>query len=806
VPPAWRALRARAPAEAPSTAAGPRVHAVAILPFASEEEASQLGWSAAGLAELLAGALQESPAVRVVPPARVAQVLDDIGFASGNLDNHALVQLGGVLQVDRLVTGRVDPQGDRLQLAVSLHEVAADRTVPHQLPVLSGGAGELFVLTDRLGEELRKRLELAPVARPTTSTSPQAMRGYTEGLALLTRGDPKAAAVALTRAVTIDPGFGAAWLELSRANQRLGLDDQATRAAQRATAAAPADSRLASEARAQEALLRDRPEEAQRALAELVERYPNDLAARVALAEAYGGQGAYDRAMAVIEPVAERDPNDPRVWFLLGRFAFRAGDAHRAANTYLTRALLLQQERGDRAGQAEVLNALGVAYEHLGKMAEAVSQYRRAAELRQELGDQGGFAIATFNLGQVLTVRGEFADAEQALREALAIQEERRDRPRVAAVESGFGDLEEARGNYDAALERYKRALQLRGQLGDEANLAESHNNVGYVYFLLGDYENARVYLGRAFDLYEKHGNARGALLVLQSRGACELAQGEWREALATFQESLDRSRQLDLKAATAVAHGSLARLAYLEGRYGAALTGFGNARHIVDRLEDRRGQAEFALGEAETLIELGALEEAGRRLAEVETWRREGLSKEHEAQLFIVQGRLAVDRGDRAAARRSFSAGAETATASHSPPLALEARLEAASTTARPSATELRAALDQARALGHAALELAAAEELARAELAAGRSRQAEDELRTALQRVRDSGSWRRAFALRRLLAVAFEKRGAKSEAKEQRDEARAELMRIVQDVPERWRAGFQARAEAGGGRRSGA
>jgi tetratricopeptide (TPR) repeat protein len=796
LPVLWSALRP--PAAAPDgVPPAPRVHGVAILPFTGEAGAGQASGSAEGLAELLAGALQESPAVRVVPTARVAQVLDDLGFAGVELDGRALARLGRLLQADRVVTAKLRASGDKVQLAALLYEVTADQATPQSMPLLSGGAGELFALTDRLGEELRGRLELAaPVGKRAGATSVEAMRAYTEGLALLTRDEPKEAAVALNRAVAIDPAFAPAWLQLSRADERLGLDEEAVRAAQRAVASSAATGgRIAIEAKAQEASLRGEPEEAQRALADLVSRYPNDLDARVALAEAHGGQGDYEGGMAVLREVVERDPNDARAWFLLGRYAIRAGDAQIAANKYLAQALLLNNELKDRAGQAEVLNALGAAYERLGNIDEAVSQYRQAAEKREKLGDRSGLAITQHNLGRVLLARGDFAGAEREFTSALAIQQELRDRPRIANLENAFGGLEEERGNYAAALGRYKQALQLRGELGDEAALAESRNNVGYVYFLLGDYENARAYLDRAFELYEKHGNKRGALLVLQSRGACELAQGQWQEALATFHDSLERSRELELPAATAVAHGSLGRLAHLEGRYGAALASFADALKIVDELEDRRGQAEYALAEAETLLELGALDDAAKLLAQVGAWRKEGISRDQVSQLAILEGRLALARGDRAAARRAFAAGAAAATASQSPPLALEARLGTALTAARPSTTELRAALARAQELGHAALELAAAEELARAELAAGRSRPAEEALRTALQRVRAAGAWRRTYALRELLAAAYDRRSATSEAEAERGEARAELARIVQNVPPPRRASFEAR-----------
>ena len=256
------------------------------------------------------------------------------------------------MQIDRIVTARW-PCGE-LQLAVALHDVGTDRTVPHQLPVLTGGAGELFVLTDRVGAELRQRLELSPAGGRTTSASREAMQAYTEGLALLTRDDPKGAAPALTRAVTIDPGFGAAWLQLSRAQQR-----SASR-----PACAPLSAPRCGDGE-QQCLLRSAPRSAaarsteeHRALSELVTRYHNDSRRaarwrRLSAVRATRRMAGCDRR--------RRDPNPASCD--CSRFAFADGDEHLAANEYRTRALLLQNERGDRAGSRGGKSAR-VAYEN----------------------------------------------------------------------------------------------------------------------------------------------------------------------------------------------------------------------------------------------------------------------------------------------------------------------------------------------------------------------------------------------------------------------------------------------------------
>ena len=52
------------------------------------------------------------------------------------------------------------------------------------------------------------------------------------------------------------------------------------------------------------------------------------------------------------------DRNDPRGWFLLGKNTIQMGDAARAVNDYLVRALTLQNQLQSEQGQAETLNAL----------------------------------------------------------------------------------------------------------------------------------------------------------------------------------------------------------------------------------------------------------------------------------------------------------------------------------------------------------------------------------------------------------------------------------------------------------------
>src|SRR6185295_20422939 len=256
---------------------------------------------------------------------------------------------------------------------------------------------------------------------------------YAQGVASLRRGDSQTAAAALERAVAADPGYCAAWVRLARARESLGQSEEAHTAARRAVESLePGESRTAYEAQAVEARLSGRPEKGQEILARLVARYPGDLEARIDLAEAYGEQGRLDRAISAPQTAVAAAPHHPRAWFLLAKYSILAGNARRAADEYLVRALVVQNELGSDQGRADVLNAFGGAYRDLGELDRAVENYEKAAALRKRIGDERGYATTLRNLATIHMMRGENTAAQGQLTAALTLLQKVGDAPGIA--------------------------------------------------------------------------------------------------------------------------------------------------------------------------------------------------------------------------------------------------------------------------------------------------------------------------------------------------------------------------------------
>ena len=777
-----------------------------VLPFVNETGRSDLAWTGSGLAELLAEVLAESPAVRVIDSFRLRTVLDDLKLGSGPYSESILHQLAELFEADHLVTARLRAQGGKLRVeARLLSSGRPEGLASAALPPVVAGAGEIQRLGSELGRVIRSRLEVGgPAEAAGFSSAPAALEAYANGVELLGRGDALAAAPLLKRAVETDSAFTAAWIRLAAAQQALGYDQQALEASARAVSTlGRRKDRIAFEALAQRALLQGEPQRAQQILRDLMARYPNHSEAGLQLAEAYEQSGDLGAAIEVLQHQVEIDPANPRGWYLLAKNSILSGNGRQAVDEYLVRALVLQNKLRSRQGKADVLNAFGVAYRELGELEQAGEHYRQAAQLRREIGDLRGYATTLRNLSGIDLVRGDFNSAQDNLEQALAILVQIGDQAGIADVHNDSGVLEEERGRYAAALEHYRRGLQLRRQLGDQRAIAESQSNVGYAYYLQAQYDNAMVYWQQSLDLVRQSGNLRGVVLGTQNIGLLQLAQGDWDAAAKSFLTALEQGRKVEHENAVAVSLGHLGRLAQWQGRFPAALASYAEALEILERLGDQRGQVEFGLGAAETLLDLGLWTQVQERLESVGAMLESGGNHEQRAELLRLRGELHRKRHESAAALRAFQSALEEARAGHALVALLFARLGSVAASlnqngdAQAAVTELAKLESEADPIGHALLELRILETLALAELRRGQLERAEQAVSRALRRAGRCGSYAGAHRLHWLHSQILQARGSEAAATSARGRAAAELLRIRTALDPTQRQGFDQLVE---------
>ncbi|KFL36706.1 serine/threonine-protein kinase [Arenimonas donghaensis] len=581
------------------------------------------------IAEALRLGLSGPPAPPMVEAERSQLALAQAGLGGRRADDASLL---AVLPATRILRLGQDA-GTGLQAS---YVQAGDATpLRFQAPQGTSLAGTATALARRFG--------LGELPSGLLPDDDAHLRAYGAALALRDAGRWEESAAAFQALVDGAPAFAPGWLGLAQSARAAGQHELAEQAARTgASLPSPVKPKLQAildiyEGRFDDVLARQ---------SALVQARPDDLDARLALAELEIDAGGFDSAIEVLQQLLDRDPQDPRAWFLLGKAAILQGDHRAAVEEHLVRALVLYKRGRSTFGEAETTNAMGVGYARLGQIEDAEEQYRKAADLRRQLGDRRGLASSLRNLAQIAMVRGHFDAAQDNLAEAGRLFEQLGDRGGAAAVDNELGLLAEERGNYGQALAAYKRALRGREAVNDPQGTAESLNNIGFAHYQLGDYDNARVFWQQARDAFLALDDHNGIVRADQNLGLLDLARGDWTEADRRLARSLDEARSRHMPEEAAVSLRNLAELALLQGQLSASATHLDEARRLFAERGDQRGLVDADLLQARLLAAAGLDAQAMALLDQIRPALLES-SLEQRAIAALLDARLQQDAGN---------------------------------------------------------------------------------------------------------------------------------------------------------------
>ncbi|GGM30440.1 SARP family transcriptional regulator [Dactylosporangium sucinum] len=237
-------------------------------------------------------------------------------------------------------------------------------------------------------------------------------------------------------------------------------------------------------------------------------------------------------------------------------------------------AIAAARRLGDRAVEAEMHRALGVAYRATYRLEPALASHLRALALLRELGDERGLAYVYNNIGG--------ANAE--LR------------------------------RFPAAIAAYRLSLRLHTATGNRHGAVAARRNLGYTYIRMDRVERSFEHLEAALAASREIGYRRLEAGALDSLGEAHLRQGSFGAARACFDGALTVSRAIgdlryEMDALVNLGLTALAMDAAAEAveRFTAALAvsrRLGH-RHAEARILNRLGEARLRLGDVAAAGEL---------------------------------------------------------------------------------------------------------------------------------------------------------------------------------------------------------
>ena len=186
--------------------------------------------------------------------------------------------------------------------------------------------------------------------------------------------------------------------------------------------------------------------------------------------------GRFLQAEAGARQVLARQPRNAEAHYVLALSAMFQ-KRHADALPAIDKAMSLD------AALAQYPFVRGMCLAGLGRVDEAVADYRRALALRP------AFFEALANLGNLLELNGRYADAEDVYRRALALKAD------AAPVLNGYGICLLAREDLKQAADAFARAVA-----ADPA-FATGHNNLGNTLARLEQFDDAIVHLEEAVRL-----------------------------------------------------------------------------------------------------------------------------------------------------------------------------------------------------------------------------------------------------------------------------------------------------------------
>ena len=276
-------------------------------------------------------------------------------------------------------------------------------------------------------------------------------------------------------------------------------------------------------------------------------------------------------------------------------------DPHNERIPLWKRALAAAQRLGDRHAEGQTLNPLGIAYQELGQMQQAISYFEQRLTIARMTGDLLGEGHALTNIGICYKELGHLRRAIPYFEDALSIACAIGDRRNEGTLWGSLGNVYKNLGEARRAILYFEDTIALTRTLGHYRNEGQALNNLGAAYVVLGEVQQAIPYLMQSLHIAHEIGDRRDESLVLRNLGNAYTEQGDSGRAIASYEEALSIMRAVRDRRQEGYTLGYMAHAQALQGAIEQASGTYIQALSLLQEVGDRLGEAEcnwlFGLG-----------------------------------------------------------------------------------------------------------------------------------------------------------------------------------------------------------------
>ena len=206
---------------------------------------------------------------------------------------------------------------------------------------------------------------------------------------------------------------------------------------------------------------------------------------------------------------------------------------------YARQALQIATGIGDKRGEANACNNLGMGYYFTNDYEQLLDFYRKSLSAYREIGDNQSMSVLSSSYFRL----SQSGKALKNYRRSLNIYIKEKKWTLVAETYKNMADVYKNIADYPLALTFYEKALKLVDH--EESDEAKGEHirlldRIAQIWFFQKEYDTALVYFTRMKHLLEKRGDKRSISVLLSNIANSYFFKGELDMSYRTYQKALN--------------------------------------------------------------------------------------------------------------------------------------------------------------------------------------------------------------------------------------------------------------------------
>ncbi len=253
---------------------------------------------------------------------------------------------------------------------------------------------------------------------------------------------------------------------------------------------------------------------------------------------------------------------------------------------FLTEALSLAQETGDKPYQIQAYYQLGEYYGDHKKLNEALEYFQQSLVIAQELDDKDWIGKSYLSIGSIYEDQGELSKALESLEISKGIFEETGNRADLAKCHLNLGQLSVRMGDFSSALNHFLKSRDIEDELGNSERIANATANIGMLFFKQGNFDAALEYLVSVVQQFEELGDITRAASCYITIGLIHDEVGNFENALEYQEKALNAAQDINNAVMSSICYANIGRIYRKKEQFDLALEYFLESLKIGEELQ----------------------------------------------------------------------------------------------------------------------------------------------------------------------------------------------------------------------------